>query len=230
MNSRRSASAAIHAQVTSNKAVSTNAERCSNFPCPKGCDRSAGLSDRRTEKYVIAAATRSRPECAPSDIRPRLPVATPAANLSAVKNAAANTEARATRCFSMLWKCRASMVSREGIDPIIVPRGAFRSRLDGRGSEFLSVAWGCILNLKLLTYSGNCGSQRAIGNQVVLSISVTYYKHAVEKGSIARYLLACGSVFEPSLKNGRRGDGSGKASKLPPDEKENFTPAPAQHP
>src|SRR5208283_255473 len=76
-NSRLVASYTIQMQVANSNAVSMNAEKFSTLPCPYWWSASAGLSDTRTEKYVIAAATRSRPECAASDRIPRLPVVIP---------------------------------------------------------------------------------------------------------------------------------------------------------
>jgi predicted transcriptional regulator len=75
-NSRFTASATIQAQATSSRPASTRAAGDSTLPCPKGCSRSAGLSETRTEKYVTPAATRSS-ECAASERMPRLRVGRP---------------------------------------------------------------------------------------------------------------------------------------------------------
>src|SRR5579884_2091764 len=94
------ASYTIHTQVSSSRPVSMKAEKFSNLPCPYWCSESAGLSDTRTEKRVMTAATRSRPECAASERIPKLPVEMPTSNLRAVMPTAAATEFPATARFS----------------------------------------------------------------------------------------------------------------------------------
>src|ERR1051326_3820567 len=54
----------------------------------------------RTATRVIAAATRSSPECAASARIPRLPVVSPTTTLNAVSPIAAISEVRAADCFS----------------------------------------------------------------------------------------------------------------------------------
>ena len=76
------------------------AEKFSTFPWPYWWSASAGLSETLTEKKVMTAAIRSRPECAASDRMPKLPVVTPTTILSRVMTIAARTELPATERFS----------------------------------------------------------------------------------------------------------------------------------
>ena len=62
-----------------------------------GCPRSAGRPATPTAKSVRSAATRSVPEWIASEIRPRLPVASPVPSFSAMSAQAAATETRAVR-------------------------------------------------------------------------------------------------------------------------------------
>src|SRR5271157_4566392 len=94
------ASQVIHAQVTNKRVASTNAERDSILPWPKGWAGSAGLSDNRTEIYVTTAATRSKPECMASEMIPKLLVKRPTVSFIAINRTAATTEVKATVCFS----------------------------------------------------------------------------------------------------------------------------------
>src|SRR5262249_12429423 len=75
--------------------ASASAPRCSALPCPYWCATSAGLTATPTVKKVRRAAIRSVPECAASEIRPRLCEASPAASLSTMSTTAATTEASA---------------------------------------------------------------------------------------------------------------------------------------
>ena len=94
------ASHIIHAHVISSRAASASADRFSIFPCPKLCSWSAGLPDTFTHAHVIAAATKSSPECSASESMPRLPVAIPTAPLKAVSITAAQSDQNATPDFS----------------------------------------------------------------------------------------------------------------------------------
>src|SRR3954447_21291418 len=78
-------------------APSASAPRCSAFPCPYWCETSAGRTATPTAKKVRRAAIRSVPECAASEIRPRLCEGRPAASLSRISATAAATETRAVR-------------------------------------------------------------------------------------------------------------------------------------
>src|SRR3954447_14268805 len=77
--------------------ASASAERCSAFPWPYWWPTSAGRAATPTAKSVSRAATRSVPECAASDRRPRLCVASPVTSFSAISVAAAKTERSAVR-------------------------------------------------------------------------------------------------------------------------------------
>src|ERR1700740_1415964 len=77
--------------------ASASADRCSAFPCPYWWPTSAGRAATPTAKNVSNAATRSVPECAASERRPRLCVAIPVASLSAIRATAASTEMSAVR-------------------------------------------------------------------------------------------------------------------------------------
>src|SRR3954462_10686696 len=90
----------IQIQVSSNKPVSTKAEKFSILPWPYWWSASAGLSDTRTEKNVRTDATRSSPECAASERIPRLPVVNPTTSLRLVITTAARTELPAAERFS----------------------------------------------------------------------------------------------------------------------------------
>src|SRR5918997_2120510 len=54
----------------------------------------------RTEKKVITEASVSRPECAASATRLKLPVTTPAASFATAKSSDTTTETQVTRAFS----------------------------------------------------------------------------------------------------------------------------------
>src|ERR1700693_2982431 len=90
----------IQTQVSRSKPVSMNAEKFSTFPCPYWWSASAGLSETCTERKVMIAAIRSRPECAASDKIPKLPVVMPTTIFIAVIAIAASTELPATERFS----------------------------------------------------------------------------------------------------------------------------------
>ena len=85
-------------RATRNEA-SASAARCSALPWPYWWPGSAGRAATPTAKKVSSAATRSVPECAASERRPRLCVARPTPSLSATSAAAATTETSAVfRC------------------------------------------------------------------------------------------------------------------------------------
>src|ERR1700732_4186330 len=90
----------MYSAVSNSNPVSTNAEKLSNFPCPYGCFSSAGRSDIRTERKVIIAATKSKPECSASDSTPKLPVRITRNVLSETSTSAEATLSNAARFFS----------------------------------------------------------------------------------------------------------------------------------
>ncbi len=83
--------------ATTRIAPSPSAERCSALPCPYWCPVSAGRAATPTAKKVSSAAIRSVPECAASDSRPRLCVASPVPSFSPIRAVAASTERSAVR-------------------------------------------------------------------------------------------------------------------------------------
>src|ERR671937_779297 len=83
--------------ATTRIAASASAPRCSALPCPYWWATSAGRTATPTAKNVSSAATRSVPECAASETRPRLCDARPAPSFTATSAAAASTETRAVR-------------------------------------------------------------------------------------------------------------------------------------
>src|SRR5581483_8890382 len=94
---RSSARTEMKRLTMTRKPASPSADRCSAFPCPNWCVTSAGRADTRIAKYVSRAATRSVPECAASDRRPRLCVARPTVSFRTMSVAAAATETSAER-------------------------------------------------------------------------------------------------------------------------------------
>src|SRR5579884_710602 len=95
--SRSSARSETKSETTTRNPASASAARCSAFPCPNWCFTSAGRAATRIAKKVSSAATRSVPECAASETRPRLCVASPTASFSTTSAAAAATETSADR-------------------------------------------------------------------------------------------------------------------------------------
>ncbi len=95
--SRRIASPATKRLTATRIAASASAARCSAFPWPYGCDRSAGRTATPTARKVSSAATRSVPECTASATRPRLLDSSPAASLMTISRHAAPTETSAVR-------------------------------------------------------------------------------------------------------------------------------------
>ncbi len=90
----------IHTHVPSKSSVSNSAERFSNLPWPYECSRSAGRLDIRTAQSVMAAATRSKAECAASARIPKLLVNIPTTILIVVNSTAAISDQNATTRFS----------------------------------------------------------------------------------------------------------------------------------
>ncbi len=93
--SRETARQTIARLASARIAASPSAARCSAFPCPYWWPVSAGRCATPTAKKVRSAATRSVPECAASEIRPRLPVARPVPSFRPISAVAASTEKRA---------------------------------------------------------------------------------------------------------------------------------------
>src|SRR3954465_15118373 len=87
----------MNSETSTRKPASASAERCSALPGPNWCATSAGRDATRIAKYVSSAATRSVPECAASETRPRLCVARPTDSFSTRSAAAAKTETSAER-------------------------------------------------------------------------------------------------------------------------------------
>src|SRR3954471_17259058 len=87
----------MKADTRARNALSPSAARCSAFPWPYWCSRSAGRTATRNAKSVSSAATRSVPEWAASASRPSDPVSRPAASLIATRKPAAPTEIIAVR-------------------------------------------------------------------------------------------------------------------------------------
>ena len=83
------------------------AARFSTFSCPYGCERSAGSSAFRTEKYATTEATRSIAECTASVMIATEPVSTPAATLSAIRPLFERIEKRAAR--ALRWSAPAAV-------------------------------------------------------------------------------------------------------------------------
>jgi hypothetical protein len=81
--------------ATTRIAPSARAARCSAFPWPYWWPGSAGRTETPTAKNVSSAAMRSVPECAASEMSPRLWVARPVPSLSAIRASAATTDQRA---------------------------------------------------------------------------------------------------------------------------------------
>src|ERR671910_471270 len=77
--------------------ASASAARCSALPWPYGWPGSAGRPATPTAKNVRSAATRSVPEWIASETSPRLPLASPAPSLSAIRTRAAPIETSAVR-------------------------------------------------------------------------------------------------------------------------------------
>src|SRR5579884_3579748 len=99
------------ALATTRIAPSASAARCSAFPCPYWWPGSAGRTATPTAKNVSSAAIRSVPECAASETRPRLCVASPVASLSAMSASAASTDQSAAfRWASTLESVRRAQV------------------------------------------------------------------------------------------------------------------------
>src|SRR5207245_8597791 len=87
----------INARMT----ASARAARCSAVPCPYAWPGSAGRTATPSATKVSTAATRSVPEWAASENRPRLCVAMPVTSLSAISTHAAITEPRAVRRWGL---------------------------------------------------------------------------------------------------------------------------------
>src|SRR4051794_2223416 len=87
----------MNSETSTRKPASASAERCSALPCPNWWATSAGREATRIAKYVSSAATRSVPECAASETRPRLCVARPTDSFSTTSAAAAATDTSAER-------------------------------------------------------------------------------------------------------------------------------------
>src|SRR5947207_9880036 len=83
--------------ATTRIAPSASAERCSAFPCPYWWPVSAGRAATPTAKNVRSAAIRSVPECAASEMRPRLWVARPVPSFRPIRAIATSTETSAVR-------------------------------------------------------------------------------------------------------------------------------------
>src|SRR3954451_19832800 len=96
-NSRQSARQAIRRLATTRIAASASAARCSALPWPYAWPGSAGRIATPSATKVRIAATRSVPEWAASERRPRLPVAIPETSLTAISRHAARIETRAVR-------------------------------------------------------------------------------------------------------------------------------------
>src|SRR4051812_35056615 len=95
--SRSIARSEMYSETSTRNPASASAERCSALPCPNWWAMSAGRDATRIAKYVSSAATRSVPECAASETRPRLCVARPTDSFSTTSAAAAATETSAER-------------------------------------------------------------------------------------------------------------------------------------
>src|SRR5208283_1922071 len=81
------------------------AEKFSNLPWPYGWRSSAGWSETRTERKVMTAATRSRPEWRASERTPKLPVRRTRKVFRHTSRSAEPTLRRAARFFSWMSSC-----------------------------------------------------------------------------------------------------------------------------
>src|SRR3954471_12300383 len=100
-NSRQSARQAIRRLATTRIAASASAARCSALPWPYAWPGSAGRIATPSATKVRIAATRSVPEWAASERRPRPPVAIPEMSLTAIRATAARIETRAVRRWGL---------------------------------------------------------------------------------------------------------------------------------
>src|SRR6266404_3099113 len=96
----------MYTAVRMRSPVSMNAEKFSNLPWPYGWRSSAGWSETRTERNVMTAATRSRPECSASERMPRLSVRMTRKVFRQRRRAAEPMLNRAARFFSWMAVCR----------------------------------------------------------------------------------------------------------------------------
>src|SRR4051812_20549459 len=123
----------MYSAVISSSPVSTKAEKFSNLPCPYGCFSSAGWSETRTERKVIIAAIKSRPECNASESTPRLPVRITRNAFRHTSSSAEPTLSNAARFFSQL-----SSLTRT----TIIVRLAYLNSAHGAGSRCCGIATG----------------------------------------------------------------------------------------
>src|SRR3954452_3669461 len=103
-------------------APSASADRCSALPCPYWWPVSAGRAATPTAKNVRSAAIRSVPECAASDSKPRLCVASPVPSLSAMSAAAATTERSAVRRCGVTRELYSADLPEGPDDDVLPPR------------------------------------------------------------------------------------------------------------
>jgi hypothetical protein len=94
---RSIARAAISTLASERNDASASAARCSALPCPYWWERSAGRLATPSARKVRSAATRSMPECAASEMRPRLCADRPTTSLRTTSAVAAATDHRAVR-------------------------------------------------------------------------------------------------------------------------------------
>src|SRR3954471_10873217 len=111
--------------------ASPSADRGSAFPCPYWWPRSAGRAATPTAKKVRSAAIRSVPECAASESKPRLCVASPVPSLSAMSATAATTERSAVRRCGVTRELYSGDLL-EGPDHDVLPPREVAERLPGQ--------------------------------------------------------------------------------------------------
>ena len=99
---RRIAAKAIRSEMRTRIDASARADEVLRLAVAVGM-AAVGRPDRRPRprRASSRAATRSVPECAASESRPRLPVARPVTSLSAMRTTAAATETRAIRRWGL---------------------------------------------------------------------------------------------------------------------------------
>src|SRR3954453_7414103 len=184
--------------------ASASAERCSAFPWPYWWPTSAAPPAPPAGKSVSRAATGSVPECAASERRPRLCVASPVTSLSAISVAAAKTEMSAVRRCGVT----AEGYSGHGLErpdhDVLAPREVDKriaAQVEGRDRREIDLGLGRLDRPELVVDLGACEAS-SVGRVQAVALRQEPLERArlrVEHGAVRAVAAAkpAPSLFDP---------------------------------